>query len=108
VGALAVRSLESRLQAVVGIVAIIISTGSWKLSIIRDAVWRTVSILLFQERNLAMRHLLFPSAVLLMVAVGATVAAEEIKSGLQVGERTTPFNIRDITGPNAGKTLCYR
>jgi len=55
-----------------------------------------------------MRSLLVPSAVLLMVAVGAAVAAEELKSGLQVGESTSPFNIRDITGPNAGKTLCYR
>ena len=55
-----------------------------------------------------MRSLLVPSAVLLMAAAGAVVAAEELKSGLQVGDKTSPFNIRDITGPNAGKTLCYR
>ena len=55
-----------------------------------------------------MRSLLVPSAVLLMAATGVAVAAEEIESGLQVGERTSPFNVRDITGPNAGKTLCYR
>lgn len=55
-----------------------------------------------------MRSLLVPSAVLLTATIGVAVAAEELKSGLQVGERTSPFNIRDITGPNSGKTLCYR
>jgi len=54
-----------------------------------------------------MKSLLVPSAALL-IAAGAVVAAEELKSGLQVGDRTSPFNVRDITGPNAGKTLCYR
>jgi hypothetical protein len=55
-----------------------------------------------------MRSLLVPSAALLMATVGVAVAAEELKSGLQVGDRTSAYNIRDITGPNAGKTLCYR
>ena len=55
-----------------------------------------------------MRCLLVTSAVLLTAASGVVVAAEELKSGLQVGERTSPYNIRDITGPSAGKTLCYR
>jgi hypothetical protein len=55
-----------------------------------------------------MRSLLVPSAAFLMAAVGVAVAAEELTSGLQVGERTSPYNVRDITGPNAGKTLCYR
>jgi len=55
-----------------------------------------------------MRRLLVPSAALLMVATGVAVAAEALESGLQVGDRTSPFNVRDITGPNAGKTLCYR
>jgi hypothetical protein len=60
------------------------------------------------RKGTTMRSLLVPSAVLLMAAAGVAVAAEELKSGLQVGERTSPYNIRDITGPNAGKTLCYR
>lgn len=55
-----------------------------------------------------MRRQLMSSAVFLAAVVGVAAAAEEIKSGLQVGERTSPYNIRDITGPNAGKTLCYR
>jgi hypothetical protein len=55
-----------------------------------------------------MRRLLIPSAILLTATIGVAVAAEELKSGLQVGERTSPYYIRDITGPNSGKTLCYR
>jgi hypothetical protein len=55
-----------------------------------------------------MRRLMLPSAVLACAVAGAAVAADAIKSGLEVGDAATPFNVRDITGPNAGKTLCYR
>jgi len=55
-----------------------------------------------------MRKLAVPSTALLIAAAGVAFAAEELKSGLQVGERTSPFYVRDITGPNEGKTLCYR
>lgn len=48
------------------------------------------------------------SAGLLMAAVGVVVAAEGLKSGLQIGEHAPAYNVRDITGPNQGKTLCYR
>jgi len=34
-------------------------------------------------------------------------AAEALKSGLQPGDRTSPFQTRDITGPSKGKSLCY-
>ena len=45
-------------------------------------------------------------AVIGMVAVaGIAIAAED---SLSVGARVPPFNVRDITGPNKGKTLCYR
>lgn len=44
-----------------------------------------------------------------LLAVGAAYAADEVKSGLAVGEGPVPaFNVRDITGPSKGKTLCYR
>lgn len=46
-------------------------------------------------------------AAALLVA-GAAFAAEEIKSGLPVGEQVPAFNVRDITGPSKGTTLCYR
>ncbi len=55
-----------------------------------------------------MRNLLVPSAALLVATVGVALAAEELKSGLQVGDKTEFFNVRDITGPAKGQTLCYR
>src|SRR5262245_59516802 len=48
------------------------------------------------------------AAACLLVATGVAFAADELKSGLPVGEEVPPFNVRDITGPSKGKTLCYR
>ncbi len=43
-----------------------------------------------------------------LVGVASLAAAEKLlKSGLQPGDKTSPFDVRDITGPNKGKTLCY-
>ena len=38
---------------------------------------------------------------------GLGAAAASLKSGLEPGEGTSPFQVRDITGPNKGKSLCY-
>jgi hypothetical protein len=46
------------------------------------------------------------AAVLGFLALGAD-DGKALKSGLQPGDRTTPFQTRDITGPNKGKSLCY-
>jgi hypothetical protein len=46
-------------------------------------------------------------AVTALAFAGVAVAAE-LKSGLQVGESVGPFNVIDCSGPNEGKTLCYR
>jgi hypothetical protein len=46
-------------------------------------------------------------AVCLLV-VGAAYAADALESGLPVGDNVPAFNVRDITGPSTGKTLCYR
>jgi hypothetical protein len=43
-----------------------------------------------------------------LLAVGAACAAEKLESGLPVGDSVPAFNVRDITGPSEGKTLCYR
>lgn len=43
-----------------------------------------------------------------LLAAGAAYAADQVKSGLPVGELVPAFNVRDITGPSKGKTLCYR
>jgi len=52
--------------------------------------------------------MLLPSLAIAFAVTGAAFAEEPIKSGLEVGKSAAPFNVRDITGPNAGKTLCYR
>ena len=54
-----------------------------------------------------MRRLFVPSVVLLCAAAGVALAAD-ITSGLQEGEAAGAYNVKDITGPNKGKSLCYR
>jgi hypothetical protein len=39
---------------------------------------------------------------------GVVMAADPVKSGLATGEFVPAFNVKDCTGPNEGKTLCYR
>lgn len=47
-------------------------------------------------------------ALLAAVALaGAAVAGEALKSGPQPGQKTSAFDVEDVTGPNKGKTLCY-
>jgi len=48
------------------------------------------------------------SAVVLAAACGLAVAADDFKSGLQVGDAAGVFNVRDITGPAKPSSLCYR
>jgi hypothetical protein len=49
------------------------------------------------------------SAVVVAIgAVGTSLAGDAVESGLKIGEFVNPFNVDDITGPNKGKTLCYR
>ncbi len=45
--------------------------------------------------------------IVLSVLFVAVSTAEEIRSGLQVGDAPSQFNVKDCTGPAAGKTLCY-
>jgi hypothetical protein len=49
-----------------------------------------------------------PAVVVSIGMVGASFAADAIQSGLNVGESVNAFLVDDITGPNKGKTLCYR
>ena len=53
-----------------------------------------------------MKKLISAAAVCLLAA--GFVFAGELKSGLPVGEKVPAFNVRDITGPSKGDTLCYR
>ncbi len=41
----------------------------------------------------------------LLALVGVAVAADD---AISLGDRVPAFNVRDITGPSKGKTLCYR
>ncbi len=46
--------------------------------------------------------------VVSIVMVGTGLAGDAVQSGLKPGEFVGTFNVDDITGPNKGKTLCYR
>ena len=48
------------------------------------------------------------AVVVSIVAVGTGLAGDAVKSGVKVGDPVNPFLVDDITGPNKGKTLCYR
>ena len=48
------------------------------------------------------------AVVVSIVMVGTSLAGDAVKSGLKLGESVSPFDVEDITGPNKGKTLCYR
>jgi hypothetical protein len=47
------------------------------------------------------------SLVLATLVLSAPLLAGE-KSGLDKGSPVNPFDVLDVTGPNASKTLCYR
>ena len=49
-----------------------------------------------------------PSLALLAMSVGTLAAGAELKSGLEVGQPAGAFQVKDCTGPNKGKSLCYR
>ncbi|MCA9059157.1 MAG: hypothetical protein KDA85_11680 [Planctomycetaceae bacterium] len=38
----------------------------------------------------------------------SAASAADVKSGLQIGDFPSAFNVTDITGPSAGEKLCYR
>src|SRR5436190_1683359 len=63
-------------------------------------------IVVFPRGELGMKKVLASFAAVLLVA-GMVVAAD-VESGLKVGESVGAYNVKDITGPNAGKSLCYR
>ena len=54
-----------------------------------------------------MRRIWMPSIAVAVAVAGVAIAAG-VQSGLQVGEHAGAFNVKDITGPNKGKSLCYR
>lgn len=55
-----------------------------------------------------MRTLLVPSIAIVALAFSAMAVAADLQSGLKVGDPAGVFNVKDCTGPSAGKSLCYR
>lgn len=55
-----------------------------------------------------MRTMLVPSIAIVAVCFSTVVVAADLQSGLQVGDRAGYFEVKDCTGPNTGKSLCYR
>jgi hypothetical protein len=55
-----------------------------------------------------MRHRLATGAAMAVVlALGSTMAADAVKSGPQIGDTIPgPFNVLNVTGPQAGKSNC--
>ena len=52
------------------------------------------------------RHTLW--ATLLLCTLVVPIVADEIPSGLQLGDAPPPFHVYDVTGRHRGKHLCYR
>jgi hypothetical protein len=48
------------------------------------------------------------ASVCMMALVCGVVMAAELESGLAPGEKVGPYQVKDITGPDAGKSLCLR
>ena len=51
---------------------------------------------------------LIASLTALVLFAGVAIAADSSKSGLAVGDGVAAFHVKDVTGPSAGKSLCYR
>ena len=68
-----------------------------------SAAWPILSSL---QEDFRMRTLLTASIVGL-TACGMAAAAD-LQSGLQVGDHAGYFEVKDVTGPAAGQSLCYR
>ena len=55
-----------------------------------------------------MRAFLLAPLAAAALAMGGLAQAAEVESGPDVGSGTGAFNVKDITGPNKGRSLCYR
>ena len=56
---------------------------------------------------ITMMRLVVPSIALLALSVGTVPAGADLKSGLEVGAKAGAFQVKDCTGPNKGKSLCF-
>ena len=54
------------------------------------------------------RIIVLSPALLMVVSMSAIAIAGDVESGLQEGDKAGAFNVKDVTGPRKGQTLCYR
>jgi hypothetical protein len=55
-----------------------------------------------------MRRILVPVALAAVAVLGCIASADELNSGLQVGDSAGAYDVKDVTGPAKGTSLCYR
>lgn len=55
-----------------------------------------------------MKRFLVPSIALIAGLFSTLAMADDLESGLKVGVSPGAFNVKDVTGPNKGRSLCYR
>jgi len=55
-----------------------------------------------------MRKIIASSLGMMVACLATSVIAGDIESGLQVGDKAGAFNVKDVTGPRQGGSLCYR
>jgi hypothetical protein len=55
-----------------------------------------------------MKKFLAPTVALAVVSLGAFLVAAENEDGLKEGDAVSAFQVKDITGPSKGTSLCYR
>ncbi len=55
-----------------------------------------------------MKKLVATTMAFVIAAAAAVGVADELKSGLPLGTKVPAFNVKDVTGPSKGTSLCYR
>ena len=55
-----------------------------------------------------MQRLVTPVLGLMVACVASTVLAGGVVSGLEEGDAPGAFNVKDVTGPRQGESLCYK
>ena len=55
-----------------------------------------------------MKKLVATTMAFVIAAAAAVGVAEELTSGLPLGTKVPAFNVKDVTGPSKGESLCYR
>lgn len=55
-----------------------------------------------------MQRMMMPALGLMVACAASAGYAGDVESGLKKGEAAAFFQVKDVTGPRKGKSLCYR